>query len=87
MDDSRVGSPDRQTHIHHLEALFKALAANGLVINLEKFVFATPSLEILGHTILATGVAPMAAHATKIKNCPLPQDIKKLQCYLGMVNF
>jgi hypothetical protein len=87
MDDSRVGSPDRQTHIHHLEALFKALAANGLAINLEKFVFATPSLEILGHMILATGVAPMADHANKIKNCPLPQDIKKLQCYLGMVNF
>jgi hypothetical protein len=29
MDDSRVGSPDRQTHLH-LEAFFKALAANGL---------------------------------------------------------
>jgi hypothetical protein len=27
MDDSRVGSLDRQTHLHHLEAFFKALAA------------------------------------------------------------
>jgi hypothetical protein len=27
MDDSRVGSPDRQTHLHHLEAFFKTLAA------------------------------------------------------------
>jgi hypothetical protein len=24
MDDSRVSSPDRQTHLHHLEAFFKA---------------------------------------------------------------
>jgi hypothetical protein len=38
MDDSCVGSPDRQTH-HHLEAFFKALAANALAINLEKCVF------------------------------------------------
>ncbi len=30
---------------------FTALAANGLTINLEKCVFATPSLEILGHRI------------------------------------
>ncbi len=30
MDDSRVGSPDRQTHLHHLEAFFKALAAKVL---------------------------------------------------------
>jgi hypothetical protein len=67
MDDLRVGSPDRQTHLHHLEAFFKALAANGLAINLEKCVFATPSLEILGHTILATGAAPTADHAAKIK--------------------
>jgi hypothetical protein len=78
MDDSRVGSPDRQTHLHHLEAFFKALAANGLAINLEKCVFATPSLEILGHTILATGAAPMADHAAEKKNCPPPQDIKQL---------
>jgi cytoskeleton-associated protein 5 len=47
MDDSRVGSPDRQTHLSHLEAFFNALATNGLAINLEKCVFAAPSLEIL----------------------------------------
>jgi hypothetical protein len=51
MDNSRVGSPDRQTHLHHLEAFFSALATNGLVINLEKYIFAAPSPEILGHTI------------------------------------
>jgi putative transposase len=50
-------------------------------------VFATPSLEILGLTISATGAAPTADHATKIKNCPPPQDIKQLQRFLGMVNF
>ncbi len=44
MDDSRVGSPDRQTHPRHLEAFFTALATNGLAVNLEKCVFAAPSL-------------------------------------------
>jgi hypothetical protein len=48
MDDSRVGSPDRQTHLRHLEAFFNALATNGLAINLKKCVFAAPSREILG---------------------------------------
>ncbi len=87
MDDSRVGSLYRQTHLHHLAAFFKALSANGLAINLEKCVFATPSLEILGHTISATGAAPTADHAAKIKNCPPPQDIKQLQRFLGMEIF
>jgi hypothetical protein len=43
MDDSRVGSPDRQTHLRHLEVFFNALATNGLAINLEKCVFAVPN--------------------------------------------
>jgi hypothetical protein len=55
--------------------------------HLEKCVFAAPSLEILGHTISATGAAPTADHAAEIENCPPPQDIKQLQCLLGMVNF
>ncbi len=60
MEDSCVGSRDRQTHLHHLEAFFKALAANGLAINVEKGVFAKPSLEIIGHNMSVTGAAPTA---------------------------
>ncbi len=86
MDDSRVGSPDRHTHLHHLEAFFKALAANGLAINFEKCVFATPSLEILGHMILATGVAPTADHAAEIKIAH-PSGYQAITRFLGMVNF
>jgi hypothetical protein len=67
MDDSRVGSLDRQTHLHHLEAFFTALATNGLTINLEKCVFAAPSLEILGHMISATGAAPRLIMTPKSK--------------------
>ncbi len=50
-------------------------------------MFATPSLETLGHKISATGAAPTADHAAEIKNCPPPQDIKQLQRFLGTVNF
>jgi cytoskeleton-associated protein 5 len=46
MDYSRVGSPERQTRLLHLEAFSNALAANGLAINLEKCVFAVPTLRI-----------------------------------------
>jgi hypothetical protein len=62
------------------------MATNGLAINLEN-AFSQPPLEVLGHTISATGAAPMADHAAKIKNCPPPQDIKQLQRILGMINF
>jgi hypothetical protein len=67
-----VVSPDRQTHLLHLEAFFNALATNGLAINLEKCIFAAPSLEILSHRILATGSIPLAGHTAEIEFCPPP---------------
>ncbi len=76
MDDSEVGSPDKQTHLIHLEAFFSALATTGLAINLKKCVFAIPTLEIIGHMILAAGSAPVAEHTTAIHSCPTPQDIE-----------
>ncbi len=45
MDDTRVESPDRETHLHHLDKLFSALAVNRLAISLEKCVFAVPVLD------------------------------------------
>jgi putative transposase len=76
-------------HLQHLEAFFTALAASGLAINLEKCVFAVPTLEFLCHNVSAAGSIPLAVHAAAIKSCPPPppQDIKQLQCFLGMVNF
>ncbi len=47
MDDSRVGSPDRQKHLLHLEAFFNALATNGLAINLEKCFSLFPPWKFL----------------------------------------
>jgi hypothetical protein len=84
MDDFRVGSPDMQTHFIHLAALFTALAANGLTINLEKCVFAILTLEILGHTILAAGSAPTAGHTDMIYSCTAPQDIKQMQLFFSI---
>jgi hypothetical protein len=87
MDDTRVGSPDREMHLHHLDKLFTALAVNGLAINCEKCVFAVPTLEFLGHRISAAGSALLTDHTAEIQNCSSPQDIKQLKRSLGMVNF
>jgi hypothetical protein len=76
MDDSRVGSPNSQTHLLHLEDFFNALATNGLAINLEKCAFAVPSLEIFGYTISETGSTPTADDATEIGSCPTPPPLR-----------
>jgi hypothetical protein len=70
MDNSGVGSPDRQTHFIHLLTIFSALAANGLAINFKKCLFAVPTLEILSHTISAAGSSPTTEHTAAIDSCP-----------------
>jgi hypothetical protein len=47
MINSCVGSPDRQTHLRHLEAFFTALAANGFAITLENVFLQNPLLRFL----------------------------------------
>jgi hypothetical protein len=75
MDDSRVGSPDKQTHLIHLQALFAALAANVSPLTW-KSVFQCWKFWLAG-----------SAHAAVINSCPPSQDIKPLQCFLGIVKF
>jgi hypothetical protein len=47
---------------------------HSLAISLEKWVFAVPTLEILGHTISAEGLASTAEHTSAIDSCPAPQE-------------
>jgi hypothetical protein len=72
MDDSQVGSPDREMHLHHLETFFlAALAANGLAINLDKCVLAISTLEFLSHNISAAGSTLSAIILTSCILCQL----------------
>ncbi len=87
MDDSRVGSPDRQTHLRHLEAFFTALATNSLAINLENVCLQHLLLRFLVTRFRRQERLLQPIMPSKLKNCPPPQDIKQLHCFLGMVNF
>jgi hypothetical protein len=79
MDDSHMGSLDRQTHLLHLEA-FNALASNGLAINFEKCVFKGLSLEILVTRFQQQDRPPQPVTLPKSGH-------QATASFLGMVNF
>ena len=62
LDDLRVASPDLKTHQQHLYQVFERLREFGLVINLEKCVFAVASFEFLGHVVSAEGAKPITSY-------------------------
>jgi cleavage and polyadenylation specificity factor subunit 1 len=76
-----------EQHVVDLRAMFQRLAYNGLAINLEKFEFAVPKLDFLGHRLSATGVTPLSGSLQVMYDFPQPHTIKDLQQFLGMVNF
>jgi hypothetical protein len=72
MDNCRVGSPAGKHTPHSLGNIFFCPGRQWPCNQLEKCVFAVPTLEILGQTISA----PTAEQTTAIDSCPGPQDIK-----------
>ncbi len=69
MDDTRVGSLDREMHLHHLDKLFTALPSMDLPLTLKNAF----SQFQLGHRISAAGSAPRTDHTAEILNCSSPR--------------
>jgi hypothetical protein len=45
------------------------------------------SIEFLGHTLSAAGIAPLPNRVAAITAHPSPNNIKELQNFLGVINF
>ncbi len=53
LNDLHIASPDLKAYQQHLRLVFERLRLFGLVINLEKCIFAVDSFEFLGHVVSA----------------------------------
>ena len=74
LDDILVASSSVTEHQQHLRQLFEKLTADGLV-------------DFLGHHVTAHGIKPLADRVESITHLTRPVDKKKLQEYVGMLNF
>jgi hypothetical protein len=74
-------------HQEHLRQVFAALQKHSLVINAEKCVCGVESVDFLGHRVSAAGVLPLPSHVSAVQDFLQPETVKKLQAFLGMVNF
>ena len=85
--DILVGSATADDHVSHLRTVFEHLASHGLVINLSKCQFGTPTIDYLGHHITREGAIPLPAKVDAIRTFERPTTVKGLQQFAGMVNF
>ena len=59
---------------------------NGIMLNLDKFVFGKPEVEFAGFTISMNSVRPCEKYLQAIRDFPTPQNITDIRSWFGLVN-
>ena len=75
-DDILVYSKSLSSHIHHLEAVFKALLHGQFYLKRAKCVFAQDQVEYLGHVVSGRGVEPEPSKIQAMTQWPVPSSAK-----------
>ena len=87
IDDILVtGSTDAE-HMDHLAQVLQRLQDAGMRLKRAKCLFLLPSVEYLGHVIVAEGLCTSEAKVSAIVNAPAPQNVTELRSFLGLVNY
>ncbi|XP_076044797.1 uncharacterized protein LOC143027398 [Oratosquilla oratoria] len=87
LDDVVVVADNWEDHLTRLEGLFHRLKEAGLVINLQKSVFARGTVTYLGHTVGGGSVRPKKANVEAILAFPTPRTMKEVMRFLGMAGY
>jgi hypothetical protein len=72
IDDGLVHSPDRASHVTHLCDVLQRFQDHNLKLNLRKCIFATDTVQYLGHTLSPAGVSPGKDKTAALKETPPP---------------
>ncbi|XP_040381111.1 uncharacterized protein LOC121054722 [Oryza brachyantha] len=86
-DDILIYSPDFQTHLAHIRAIFELLAKDQWKIKLSKCAFGQQQISYLGHVISADGVSTDPKKIQDVVSWPIPSNIKKLRGFLGLAGY
>ena len=87
IDDLILGSHDEQEHIRRLEFVLKRLSWAGLKLNSRKTKIGRTEITFCGHKLSHDGVKVDPDKLKPILNLQAPSSVKKLQSFLGMVNY
>ena len=87
LDDILVYSPDMETHLEHLRALFMKLREADLKLKEVKCNFLKKHIQYLGHIISGKGITPMPEKLVCIKDMPPPKTAKEVKQFLELIGY
>lgn len=86
-DDVIVFAKDLDELLLALTEIMERMKKHGLRLNRSKCIFATPSLECLGHRIDCHGLHKSDKHIEVIRDAPRPATPEELQLFLGKATY
>lgn len=87
IDDICVISPDFNSHLQHLEYVFRKLADAKMTIKLSKSIFCRDRVPFLGYYLTTTGLEPDSEKIKCFQDFPSPTTRKELKRFLGGINY
>ncbi|GBB94650.1 hypothetical protein RclHR1_23990004 [Rhizophagus clarus] len=76
-----------ETHLDHLHQVFEILRSANLQIKLKKCYFCYPNIYFLGHVVGRDGIQVDPEKIEKVKNFPIPQNLRQLRAALGLFSY
>ena len=86
-DDILIMEDTFEAHLELVSKVLHTLAVHGMKINPSKCQWFGSQVDFLGHTISAAGLRKQDSYVRKVEEFPLPETVKQLQQFLGLVNF
>ena len=87
LDDILIKSENFEEHKSRVQEFFKRIENYRFKVGLEKCEFCMNKIEYLGQIIDHKGRRPNPKRMEAIKNMPIPDNITKLQSFLGLANY
>ena len=87
IDDIIVYGKTQEEHDTALLNLLQRCEDKGLTLNLSKCLFSQKTLTFFGFVFSDQEMHPDPAKLDEIKNMPVPEDVKALQSFLGLMNY
>jgi hypothetical protein len=80
-------SSTMEEHAQKLEAIFKRLEQDNFKIQPEKCVFATDTVEYLGHICTPSGIRPDPKKVKAIQQYPVPKTVRDVTAFVGLAGY
>ena len=87
LDDIIVFGRSFEEHIHRLQLVFQRIREANLKISPAKCSLFQTKLVFLGHVVSANGIHTDPAKIAAVEKYPVPQTIRQLRSFMGLVGF